>query len=83
MREAYSPNLAATKAPTTLRIAGAHGKKGLTVYTTMATFCAVCAKSQPDLRALRNAFGDGELTLVGIPVAKTDTEEKLRDYVKK
>ena len=26
---------------------------------------------------------DGELTLVGIPVARTDTDEKLKDYVKK
>jgi hypothetical protein len=83
VREAYSPSEAVAAEPTTLRIAGVHGKEGLTVYTTMSTFCAVCAKSQPDLRALRSAFGDGELTLVGIPVATIDTEKKLKDYVRK
>ncbi len=83
VREAYSPNEVAATAPTSLRIPGVHGEKGLTVYTTMSTFCAVCTASQPDLRALRKAFGDGELTLVGIPVATIDTEKKLKDYVRK
>lgn len=83
VREAYARNLTTGALPTKLRIAGAHGERGLTVYTTMSTFCAVCTASQPDLRALRNAFGDGELTLVGIPVAKIDTKKKLKAYVKK
>jgi type IV secretory pathway protease TraF len=39
-------------------------------------------KSIPDMRALRDAFGHDELTLVGIPVASIDTDEKLRDYIK-
>jgi peroxiredoxin len=82
VREAYARNVAADTTPTTLRIEGVHGEQGLTVYTTMSTFCAVCMKSIPDMRALRNAFGDDELTLVGIPVASVDTDQKLRDYVK-
>jgi len=82
VREAYARNVATASAPTRLRIEGAHGEQGLTVYTTMSTFCAVCRKSMPDLRALRSAFGDDELTLVGIPVATVDTERKLKDYVK-
>jgi hypothetical protein len=48
----------------------------------MSTYCKTCAKSQPDLRALQNAFGD-DLTLIGIPVAKVDTDAKLKAYVKK
>ena len=37
----------------------------------------------PDLRALSDAFGDDELTLVGIPVAKQDTDKRLRTYVER
>lgn len=83
VREIYARSVTAQAAPSTLRIEGAHGREGLTVYTTMSTFCPVCMKSMPDLRALKSAFGDDELTLVGVPVASTDTEKKLRDYVKK
>jgi hypothetical protein len=81
VREDYAPTVTAERAPTSLRIGGAHGEQGLTVYTTMSTFCAVCMKSMPDLRALRSAFGDDELTLVGIPVATRDTVQKLQRYV--
>ena len=81
VRVAYSRGTKAEIAPTTLRIEGVHGEKGLTVYTTMSTFCATCVKSLPDLRVLRDAFGDDELTLVGIPVAEEDTVEQLRKYV--
>ena len=83
VREAYARNVTVGAAPTNLRLEGAHGEQGLTVYTTMSTFCPVCMKSMPDLRALRSAFGADELTLVGIPVASVDTVEKLQDYVKK
>jgi len=83
VREAYGSEALAATAPDNLRIDGVHGEQGLTVYTTMSTFCAVCMKSIPDMRTLRNAFGDDELTLVGIPVASLDTDKKLRDYVKK
>lgn len=82
VREPYTPAATAKAAPTTLRLAGVHGEEGVTVYTTMSTFCLTCAKSQPDLRALKKAFGN-ELTLVGIPVAKVDTEARLEAYVKK
>ncbi len=83
VREAYARDVTVAAVPTTLRIEGAHGEQGLTVYTTMSTFCAVCIKSIPDMLALRDAFGEDELTLVGIPVASVDTDKKLRDYVKK
>ena len=81
VREVYAHNEATATAPTELRIEGAHGDQGLTIYTTMSTFCATCMQSLPDLRALRNAFDDNELTLVGIPVAPQDTAQKLREYV--
>ena len=84
VREEYVPQAdRADAAPTTLRIEGAHGEEGLTVYTTMSSFCAACRRSMPDLRALRDAFGDRELTLVGVPVADRDTAERLRTYVER
>lgn len=88
IREPYARDVnrrpqVAVAGPETLRIEGAHGNQGLTVYTTMSTFCASCAKSQPDLHALRSAFGEDKLTLVGIPVAKTDTASRLKTYVEK
>lgn len=81
VREVYARNKTATAATTELRIEGVHGDQGLTVYTTMSTFCATCMSSLPDLRALRDAFDDNKLTLVGIPVAPEDTTQKLREYV--
>jgi peroxiredoxin len=81
VREVYARNTRATVATTELRIDGVHGDEGLTVYTTMSTFCATCTNSLPDLRALRSAFDDNKLTLVGIPVAPEDTTQKLREYV--
>ena len=80
VREAYARETAKAKT-TALRIEGAHGDQGLTIYTTMSTFCAMCMHSLPDVRALRNAFADNELTLVGIPVAPEDTDQRLREYV--
>lgn len=80
VREVYVRNKTVAPAITELRIEGAHSAQGLTVYTTMSTFCATCMRSLPDLRALRNAFDNHEVTLVGIPVAKQDTSQKLREY---
>ena len=81
--EAYARDETAATAPDVLRIAGAHGDQGLTVYMTMSTTCAGCMRALPDLRALRNAFGDDELTLVGIPVIEEDTADRLREYIEK
>jgi len=82
VRKAYAARDVTTATPTGLRIDGVHGERGMTVYMTMSTSCTICMKSLPDLRALRSAFSDDELTLVGIPVALEDTAEELRDYVK-
>jgi hypothetical protein len=81
VRESYVRDKAATVDTSVLRIEGAHGDRGLTVYTTMSTACAMCMRSLPDLRALRDAFGDDELTLVGIPAFEEDTVQGLREYV--
>ena len=47
---------------------------------TMSTSCATCVRSLFDLRALRTAFGDEELALVGIPVDSGDSAQALREY---
>jgi peroxiredoxin len=83
VREAYIRDDTDTIRTDVLRIEGAHGDRGLTVYMTMSTFCATCMRSLPDLRALRDAFGEDELTIVGIPVAEQDTVQQLREYVEK
>jgi peroxiredoxin len=49
----------------------------------MSTSCAACARALPDLRALRDAFGENELTLVGVPVDSADSVQALREYARK
>jgi peroxiredoxin len=76
VRAAYVPG--ADRAA--LRLDGYHGERGLTLYTTMSTSCAACASSMPDLEGLRRAFGEEELTMVGVPVDEDDSPEDLRAY---
>jgi len=81
--EVYASDETTAAAPDVLRIAGAHGDQGLTIYMTMSTICQGCMRDLPDLRALRDAFGNDELTLVGIPVLEEDTADRLREYIEK
>jgi hypothetical protein len=79
VRESYAPERAETAADE-LRIGDVHGDQGLTVYVTMSTSCIACTRALPDLRALRKAFGEEELRLVGIPVNDADSAQALREY---
>jgi thiol-disulfide isomerase/thioredoxin len=54
---------------------------GLVVYTSMATWCAVCKGELPQIARLRESFGADELELVAVPVDATDDEAKLARYV--
>lgn len=50
---------------------------GLTLVATMATWCVACVAEMPEFRALREAFDERELTIVGVPVDPEDTAEML------
>lgn len=55
----------------------------LRLYTTTATWCDACKKSLPQLAAIRAAFGDAELLMLGVPVDEDDGPQKLAAYVAK
>jgi thiol-disulfide isomerase/thioredoxin len=59
----------------------AEGSAELTMYTTMATWCATCKGELPQLATLRQAFGPEELEMRAVPVDPEDTSEKLARYV--
>ncbi|MED6334141.1 MAG: ASPIC/UnbV domain-containing protein [Planctomycetota bacterium] len=59
---------------------GAPGR--LTLYTTMATWCAPCVEELPSLAHLRRALGDEHLTIFGIPHDQSQTREELDAWVK-
>ncbi len=53
----------------------------LTLYVSMATWCADCKREQPQIAHLRQSFSSGELAIYGVPVDGNDTEQKLREYI--
>lgn len=57
------------------------GNPPIRVYTTMATWCASCAKNLTQVKALREAFPATEVALLGIPVDPNDEAEDLAEYV--
>jgi len=54
---------------------------GLVVYTSMATWCAVCKGELPQIARLRESFGANEVELVAVPVDAGDDDAKLAGYV--
>ncbi len=55
----------------------------LGMYTSVATWCPNCRKELPQLRYLREHFSTAQLGMVGAPVDKNDSNEKLAEYVAK
>ena len=55
----------------------------LLVYTTMATWCAICQGELPHWQRLTELFDPGDLEIRAVPVDNTDTPEKLEGYVKR
>ncbi len=59
-----------------------HGDRPrLLVYTTMATWCAICQGELPHWQRLTELFDPGDLEIRAVPVDDTDTPEKLERYV--
>ena len=54
---------------------------GLVVYTSMATWCAVCKGELPQIARLRESFADGEVGLVAVPIDPADDDATLERYV--
>jgi thiol-disulfide isomerase/thioredoxin len=59
----------------------AHSSSELTVVTTMASWCAACAKHQPLLGFLPEAFEKGEVGVVGFPIDREDPAQAVREFV--
>ncbi len=49
------------------------------LFVTTATWCVACVEHLPHLRDLANQFGS-EIQIVGLPVDRTDTPQKLTQY---
>jgi thiol-disulfide isomerase/thioredoxin len=56
-------------------------KLPLRLYTTMATWCAVCKKELPQAKQLRERFPKEELELYGVPLDDEAGPEELQAYV--
>ncbi|MDP6763656.1 MAG: ASPIC/UnbV domain-containing protein [Planctomycetota bacterium] len=54
----------------------------LTLYTTMATWCAPCVEELPTLAHLRAALGDERLAMRGIPHDRAQTAEELETWAR-
>lgn len=52
----------------------------LTLYVSMATWCAACTSKLPLIEQIRQQFTAEELEIVAIPIDDTDTTEKLQSY---
>ena len=60
---------------------GLASERGLTLITTMATWCTACVTELPEFRRLRQAFGEDELAMYSVPVDSEDTDELLQGWV--
>jgi len=50
------------------------------LVVSMATWCAACKKNAPQVKRLKEYFGD-EIGLYGLPTDPTDSTEKLNRYI--
>ncbi len=63
--------------------AGDKAKSTLKLYTSMATWCAICAAEMPELNALRSAFSKDQLSMFGVPIDENDTPAMLAAWADK
>ena len=56
-------------------------ERGLTLITTMATWCTACVTELPEFRRLRQAFGQDELAMFSVPVDGEDSKEMLQSWL--
>ena len=56
---------------------------GLTMYTSLATWCPNCRKQIPQLKFLRENFTEAKLSIIGAPIDPGDSTEKLSAYIAK
>ncbi len=58
-----------------------HQESELTMYVAMASWCAACKKSLPQLRYLRSTFTTDQLEMNGVPIDPNDDVRILQAYV--
>ena len=58
-----------------------NGSAKFKMFVSMATWCPNCKKHIPQLRLIRQRFGESELQIVGVPVDGADTSSKLSEYL--
>ena len=56
-------------------------KRGLTLVTTMATWCTACVTELPEFHRLREAFGEDELAMYSVPVDGEDSRDMLQSWL--
>ena len=56
-------------------------ERGLTLITTMATWCTACVTELPEFQRLREAFGEDELAMYSVPVDGEDSKEMLQSWL--
>ena len=56
-------------------------KRGLTLVTTMATWCTACVTELPEFHRLRETFGEDELAMYSVPVDGEDSKEMLQSWL--
>jgi len=57
------------------------GESALILYTTMATWCALCKGELPQFERLRSRFGGDQLAIHAVPIDPEDSQEKLLAYM--
>jgi thiol-disulfide isomerase/thioredoxin len=60
---------------------GRNENADLILFTSMATWCPNCKKHIPQLLELRARFENTRLKIIGVPIDKMDSDEKLEGYV--
>ena len=74
-------NKGARKQLRLLNAMGEEKSKELMMYTTMATWCAVCKGELPQLKHLRSQFKSDVFGMFGIPADESEGPDKLESYV--
>ena len=58
-------------------------QQGLTLVTTMATWCVACVTEMPEMNAMREAFSEDELAMYAVPVDAEETVELIEGWAEK
>lgn len=69
--------------PDRIRAAHEQARPDLIMYTAMAAWCVACRKEVPELVELRDAFGENEMALYGLPTDPDESIDTLNAWMQK